>query len=165
MNIEISRSVIDQIPKGQRLNIKLEIDTDPPSGFSTESKYVLLPIPFAIRTYTLPDLFAGKMHALLFRQWKTRIKGRDWYDFVWFAANHPRLNLVHLEKRMRQSGHWNDKSGLTPETLRAILKKKIDNLEIGKALMEVELFAKNPDSLTVWSTEFFHSVADRIEFL
>ncbi|HPA41388.1 MAG TPA: nucleotidyl transferase AbiEii/AbiGii toxin family protein, partial [Candidatus Hydrogenedentes bacterium] len=71
------------------LKIKLEVDTDPPPGFATESRTVLLPVPFAVRVYTLPDLFAGKMHALLCRKWGGRVKGRDWYDFVWYAARHP----------------------------------------------------------------------------
>jgi len=103
------------------------------------------------------------MHALLFRQWKTRIKGRDWYDFVWFAANHPQLHLAHLEERMRQTGHWPEKSPLTPENLHKILYEKIEILDVSKALREVEVYVKNRDSLEVWSREFFHSVADRIQ--
>ena len=163
LNIAVKKDIVSQIPSGQRLKIKLEIDTDPPSGFNTESRFLLLPIPFSVRTYSLPDLFAGKMHALLFRQWKTRIKGRDWYDFVWFAANHPQLHLAHLEERMRQTGHWPEKSPLTPENLHKILYEKIEILDVSKALREVEVYVKNRDSLEVWSREFFHSVADRIQ--
>ncbi|MFH1931475.1 MAG: nucleotidyl transferase AbiEii/AbiGii toxin family protein [Planctomycetota bacterium] len=163
LNIAVKNDIVSQIPNGQRLKIKLEIDTDPPSGFNTESRFLLLPIPFSVRTYSLPDLFAGKMHALLFRQWKTRIKGRDWYDFVWFAANHPQLHLAHLEERMRQTGHWPEKSPLTPETLHKMLDEKIEILDVGKAIREVEVYVKNRDSLEVWSREFFHSVADRIQ--
>ncbi|MBU4330585.1 MAG: nucleotidyl transferase AbiEii/AbiGii toxin family protein [Acidobacteria bacterium] len=163
LNIAVKNDIVGQIPNGQRLKIKLEIDTDPPSGFNTESRFLLLPIPFSVRTYSLPDLFAGKIHALLFRQWKTRIKGRDWYDFVWFAANHPQLHLAHLEERMRQTGHWPEKSPLTPENLHKILYEKIEILDVSKALREVEVYVKNRDSLEVWSREFFHSVADRIQ--
>ena len=163
LNIAVKNDIVSQIPNGQRLKIKLEIDTDPPSGFNTESRFLLLPIPFSVRTYSLPDLFAGKMHALLFRQWKTRIKGRDWYDFVWFAANHPQLHLAHLEERMRQTGHWPEKSPLAPKNLHKILYEKIENLNVSKALREVEVYVKNRDSLEVWSKEFFHSVADRIQ--
>jgi len=67
---------------GQVLKVKIEVDTEPPTGFTTSTRYLLQPIPFAVRSYSLPDLFAGKMHALLFRRWKNRVKGRDWYDFV-----------------------------------------------------------------------------------
>jgi hypothetical protein len=69
-------------------------------GFETEARFLLNPIPFTVRAYSLPDLFAGKLHALLCRRWKTRVKGRVWYDFVWFAANHPQLRLAHLRERI-----------------------------------------------------------------
>lgn len=100
-----------QLHKAEVLRIKLEVDTDPPGEFETESRIVLLPVPFAVRVYSLPDLFAGKMHALLCRKWKTRVKGRDWYDLVWYLGHHPRLRLNHLEARMRSSGDW---SGAAP---------------------------------------------------
>ncbi|MCU0353330.1 MAG: nucleotidyl transferase AbiEii/AbiGii toxin family protein [Cytophagales bacterium] len=67
-----------QTPPG--LKIKLEIDRQPPLGFETEEKLLLRPFSFYVKCFSLPDLFAGKMHALLFRKWQTRVKGRDWYD-------------------------------------------------------------------------------------
>jgi len=103
--IKTGEKIAQQIPRGQVLKIKIEVDTDPPPGFQTENKFLLQPISFSVRVFTVPDLFAGKMHAILCRQWKSRVKGRDWYDLVWYAANHPRLRLSHLEQRMIQSGH------------------------------------------------------------
>ena len=84
--IEAGEPVVRQIPHGQTLKIRIEIDTDPPGGFETETKFLLHPIPFGVRTYVLADLFAGKMHAVLCRRWKNRVKGRDWYDLVWYAG-------------------------------------------------------------------------------
>jgi predicted nucleotidyltransferase component of viral defense system len=150
------------IHSGSMTRIKVEVDTDPPTGFSTESKYLLLPIPFYVRTYTLPDLFAGKMHAILCRKWKNRVKGRDWFDLVWYAANHPRLNLAHLEQRMRQSGHWKDASPITEEDFRGILAGAINDLDVESAKREVEPFVKDPVALSVWAKDFFLDVAGRI---
>ena len=62
---------------------------------------------FNIRTMTLPNLYAGKMHALLFRNWKTRVKGRDWFDFEWYVKNNIPLNLDHLCQRMKENGNFN----------------------------------------------------------
>ena len=62
------------------LKIKIEVDTHPPLEFDTEERLLLQPFSFMTRCLTLPNLFAGKMHALVFRQWKKRVKGRDWYD-------------------------------------------------------------------------------------
>lgn len=114
----MNESIAREIPRHQTLKIKLEVDTDPPPGFATESRFLLQPIPFSVRSYTLPDLFAGKMHAVLCRKWKNRVKGRDWYDLVWYVTHHPRLHLAHLEQRMRQSGHWAEEDVLNSRRFR-----------------------------------------------
>jgi len=160
--IEKAQEIVRQIPRGQVLKIKIEVDTDPPPGFDTESGFLLQPIPFSVRVFTLPDLFAGKMHAILCRRWKTRVKGRDWYDLVWFAANHPRLHLSHLEQRMIQSSHLKRNEHLTRETFTDLLSKAIENLNVDQARREVDPFVKNPEGLKVWSKEFFHDVSRRI---
>jgi hypothetical protein len=163
--IETAEEILREVPRGQVLKIKLEVDTDPPPGFATETKYLLQPIPFAVRAFALPDLFAGKMHAILCRKWKTRVKGRDWYDLVWYAANQPQLHLSHLEQRMRQSGHWKNKAALSAEAFKKLMHAAIERLPVDRARREVEPFVSNPDSLKMWSRSFFKDVASRIEFV
>jgi predicted nucleotidyltransferase component of viral defense system len=163
--IETAEEIMHEVPRGQVLKIKLEVDTDPPPGFSTQTKYLLQPIPFAVRVYALPDLFAGKMHAILCRKWKIRVKGRDWYDLVWYAARHPELHLSHLEQRMRQSGHWESNEALSAESFDTLMHNAIERLEVDQARREVEPFVSNPDSLEVWSRDFFLDVASRIQFV
>lgn len=161
--VEFDQALVRQVPRNQVLKIKLEIDTDPPPGFATEMRYLLRPVPFAVRTFSLPDLFAGKMHAVLCREWKSRLKGRDWYDLVWFAAYHPELHLAHLEQRMRQTGHWPDAAPLTEANFRGLLARRIDGLDVGQIRREVEPFVKDPTALAVWSGEFFRDVVSRIK--
>jgi predicted nucleotidyltransferase component of viral defense system len=163
--IETAEEILHEVPRGQVLKIRLEIDTDPPPGFSTQTKYLLQPIPFAVRAYALPDLFAGKMHAVLCRRWKTRVKGRDWYDLVWYAAHHPQLHLSHLEQRMRQSGHWKEEKALSEESFEALAQNAIDRLDVDQARKEVEPFVSNPASLEIWSQDFFRDVVSRIQFV
>lgn len=161
--IESAEEIARQIPAGQVLKVKLEVDTDPPPGFATHTRYLLQPIPFAVRVYTLPDLFAGKMHALLCRRWKNRVKGRDWYDLVWYAANHPGLNLEHLEQRMRQTGHWSGDNPLTAAAFKELIHGMIDSLDVDQARRDVSPFVKEPRQLEIWSQEFFHDVAGLIQ--
>jgi len=165
ITVEFERGIIQQVPRNQVLKIKLEIDTDPPSGFSTETRYLLRPVPFAVRTFSLPDLFAGKMHAVLCREWESRVKGRDWYDLVWFAAYHPELRLSHLEQRMRQTGHWEGATALTATEFRVLLTRRIDIVNIDQIRREVEPFVKDTGSLALWSKEFFLDVASRIKIV
>jgi hypothetical protein len=96
----------------KKLQIKFEVDVDPPMPFATEAQYILQPTPFSVRTYKQEFLFAGKMHAVLCRQWQRRIKGRDWYDFVWFVGRNTPLHLAHLRDRMVQSGDWSKEKNL-----------------------------------------------------
>ncbi len=154
-----------EVPKGQILKIKLEVDTDPPPGFATQTRYLLHPIPFAVRTFVLPDLFAGKMHAILCRRWKNRVKGRDWYDLVWYAANHPELHLYHLEQRMCQTGHWRGNAPLASEKFKDLIAETVNHLDVDQARKEVEPFVRNPENLSIWSREFFLDVASRIKFV
>jgi predicted nucleotidyltransferase component of viral defense system len=165
ITVEFDKGLVQKVPRNQVLKIKLEIDVDPPPGFATEVRYLLRPVPFSVRTFSLPDLFAGKMHAVLCRGWKSRVKGRDWYDLVWFAAYHPELHLVHLEQRMRQTGHWQGPAPLTAGDLRDLLSNRIEKVDIDQIRREVERFVKDPAALAVWSKEFFLDVASRIKIV
>ncbi|MCC6972146.1 MAG: nucleotidyl transferase AbiEii/AbiGii toxin family protein [Phycisphaerales bacterium] len=113
--------------------------------------------------YSLPDLFAGKMHAVLCRRWKTRVTGRDWYDFVWYAGHHPELNLGHLEARMRHSGDWTGGAPLDADGLQNLLREAIGRLDVRKARQEVDRFVKDKSSLDLWSHEFFLQVARQVK--
>jgi len=162
VSIKTPDTITRTIHRDQVLTIKIEVDTDPPPAFETDVRYLLSPIPFAVRVYALPDLFAGKMHALLCRRWKTRVKGRDWYDLVWFAAHHPTLHLAHLEARMVQSGHWPRDRALTATEWRTLMDRAIDTLNLDQARADVLPFVPDPDALTLWSRAFFHDVTRRI---
>jgi hypothetical protein len=162
MVIQTAEPLLRKIPHGQMIKIRLEVDTDPPPGFETENKFLLHPIPFGVRTYVLPDLFAGKMHAVLCRRWKNRVKGRDWYDLVWYAANHPQLHAGHLAQRMIQSGDLKPGIPMTPERFLALGHAAVDLLDVAMARKEVEPFVRNPETLAAWSTAFFHDILNRI---
>ena len=88
--------------KDKIMKIKIEVDVQPPLGFATEAKPHFRPIPFSIKTFTSPDLFAGKVHETLFRERVRNPKGRDWYDFLWYVGRAIPVNISHLEQRARQ---------------------------------------------------------------
>jgi hypothetical protein len=145
------------------LRITVQVDTNPPGGFETEGRTLLLPVAFAVRAYSLPDLFAGKMHAVLCRRWLTRVKGQDWYDLVWCIGHHPRLRLTHLEARMRASGGWQEDGRLDRPSLLARLRSTIGQLDVPAAREEAARFVPDASALTIWSPEFFLEIIERIE--
>jgi predicted nucleotidyltransferase component of viral defense system len=160
--IDTPQSVREKMHSGKVMKIKLEVDTKPPGGFNTEAKYLILPVPFSVNTYTQPHLFAGKMHAILCRSWGTRVKGRDWYDLVWYVGREVPVGLKHLESRMKQTEHIEADASLTKDILKQMLQERIVSTDFNNAVNDVKNLLKDPSSLELWSDEFFRSVCDKI---
>lgn len=143
------------------VKIKIEVDTHPPLGFSTEPKLLLLPFSFMVRCYTLPDLFAGKMHAMLFRNWNNRVKGRDWYDFEWYVRYAIPFGFEHFLKRSQQTHNY-DKESMTFSVFKELLKKRIIETDINLVQNDVQPFIKDQSQIEIWSTDYFLQLVDRV---
>ena len=142
------------------IKVKIEVDTDPPLMFATEQKVLLQPKSFMTRCVTLPDLFAGKMHALVYRAWKSRVKGRDWYDFEWYVRNGVPLDWNHLRERIRQ---FNGQE-LTREQFGAALRERLGGTDMSRVKEDVLPFLDNPHELDIWSNDYFLQLADKIAY-
>jgi predicted nucleotidyltransferase component of viral defense system len=144
------------------IKIKLEIDTNPPLQFGTENKLLTRPFSFYVNCFTIPDLFAGKMHALLFRKWTIRVKGRDWYDMEWYIKKGVKLNLTHFCQRAIESGDWSQES-MTKNQLHDLLETKINSIDIDRVKQDVIRFIANPQDLAIWSREYFLQICESLE--
>ena len=142
------------------IKIKIEVDTQPPLNFRTEQKLLLQPHSFMTRCFTLPDLFAGKMHALVYRGWKNRVKGRDGYDFEWYVRHNVPLDFAHLAERVRQFN--NEEIG--QEAFMAQLKDRLASANINQVKNDVLSFVRNPKELDIWSNDYFVQLADMVKF-
>ena len=140
------------------VKIKIEVDTKPPMNFETEHKYLQLPYTIIIRCFTLPDLYAGKMHALAFRHWHNRVKGRDWYDFEWYVRYKIPLDFKHLQERIKE---FNNKE-MTKEEFQTVLKQRLATTDIESVKNDVRPFVVNPKELDIWTNDYFLQLADRI---
>lgn len=138
------------------IKVKIEVDTAPPLKFATEQKLFLQPKSFMTRCLVLPDLFAGKMHALVFRAWKSRIKGRDWFDFEWYVRNGIPLHWEHLHQRILQ---FNGQD-MTPEEFRLALMERLSKADMSKVKEDVMPFVFNQHDLDIWSNDYFLKLAD-----
>ncbi|MBN1634326.1 MAG: nucleotidyl transferase AbiEii/AbiGii toxin family protein [Ignavibacteria bacterium] len=151
---------VSGINKNETLKIKFEIDINPPSGAEYENKYHLNPFPFTVKLYDLPSQFAGKIHSILCRKWKIRVKGRDLYDYIWFISKNTNLNLAHLSERMKQTGHLSRSDSLNIRTLKNMLKEKFNSLDYKQAINDVKTFLRNPDETELWSKKFFVTITN-----
>lgn len=145
----------------ENIKIKLEVDTRPSLGFESEEKLLLRPFSFYVKCFTISDLFAGKMHALLFRKWKNNVKGRDWYDMEWYLKKGIPLHLAHFLSRARDSGDWHE-STITEAEFRELLKTKIERVDINQVKADISRFIPDPKVLNIWSAKYFHDLADNL---
>ena len=150
------------ITETKTLRIKFEVDTDPPLGFSTEEQLLLQPYSCYVKCFSLSDLFAGKMHAVLFRQWQQRVKGRDWFDLEWYVRGGIPLHLDHLAERARQSGHWPLDQPFSASSLQVLLAERIARLDVANARLDIERFIAQPEPLAIWSQDYFQQLAQRV---
>ena len=142
------------------IKIKIEVDTYPPLNFTTEQKLLLQPHSFMTRCFTLPDLFAGKMHALVYRAWKNRVKGRDWYDFAWYVRNGVALDFAHLAERCKQ---FNGED-ITLESFKEKLVERLSTADIKQVKEDVLPFVRNPKELDIWSNDYFVQLAEMVKY-
>ncbi len=145
------------------LKIKLEVDKKPPPGFSTEELLLIKPFSFYVKCFTLPDLFAGKMHALLFRKWKSRVKGRDWYDMEWYIKKGVALNLQHFASRARDSNDWN-KPSMSETQFKQLLTQKIEAVSFDSIREDVQRFIPDKSGLDIWGPKYFKDLANKMKF-
>lgn len=150
------------INHNEKIQIKLEVDTDPPPNFRVQNRLVLNPVSFYVLTLHKSDLFAGKMHAALCRAWKGRVKGRDWYDIIWYIQNKISLSLTYLESCMRQSKNLGTHESLDRNHLLELVRDKIDRVDWVSAKADMRPFISHPERLEIWSSQFFHALVDHL---
>jgi predicted nucleotidyltransferase component of viral defense system len=151
------------VRSNKTLKIKIEVDRQPPLNFKTEEKLLLRPFSFYVKCFTKPSLFAGKMHALLFRKWKNRVKGRDWYDLEWYIKKGIPLDVNHFLARAKDTNDWQD-DRISNEQIIELLDTKIKSVSLSSIKQDVVRFIKNNDVLNIWSPEYFKDLIEKIKF-
>ncbi len=150
------------IHEGEKIRIKFEVDTNPPDYAHFEHHYRLLPSPYEVALYDAPSLFAGKIHAVLCRGWKNRVKGRDLYDYVFFLSRNTAVNLDHLRARLEQSGYLNSEQPFTLADLKQCLIQRFETIDYSQAKEDVLPFIRKLDALQVWRADFFQKITGRL---
>lgn len=151
------------INKDELIRIKFEVDINSPVGATYETKFGLLPSPYQVKLYDLPSLFAGKIHACLCKNWKSRVKGRDFYDYVFFLSIGAKVNLQNLKAKLVESKFVDENYDLTIDNLKNLLNERFDNLNVEQAKQDVLPFVKDKTKLDIWSVEFFKEITKNLK--
>lgn len=157
--------VVGTVAKNEVVKIKFEVDTNPPAFATYEHKYRLLPVPYEIRLYDMPSLFAGKIHAVICRGWQSRIKGRDLYDYIFYLSKAVTVNQRHLRARLIDSGYISENQECTLEEIKTMLKNRFDSIDFLQARKDVEPFIRDTSVLDIWSSKFFKQITEGLKVL
>lgn len=150
------------ISGNEAIKIKFEIDTRPPAGASFEKKYRLLPAPYEVNMYDEPSLFAGKLHAVICRNWKNRVKDRDLYDYVFYMSKGAHVNLPHLRARLIDSGFITENDACELEDVKNMLMNKFNTIDYKQATEDVIPFIKDSSKIDLWSADFFQQITENL---
>ena len=151
------------VRSNKTVKIKIEVDRQPPINFKTEEKLLVRPFSFYVKCFTKSSLFSGKMHALLFRKWNKRVKGRDWYDLEWYVKKGIPLDVNHFLTRAKDTNDWQEDK-ISNEQIIELLDMKINSVSFMSIKEDVVRFIKNDDVLNIWSPEYFKHLIEKIKF-
>ncbi|MFM2386787.1 MAG: hypothetical protein RL660_1544 [Bacteroidota bacterium] len=162
LTLQTDFSKVSNLP---HVKIKIEIDKTPPLLFDRELKTIIRPSSLQVSCMTLPSLFAGKMHAVLYRAGKSREKGRDWYDLEWYIRKGVKLPLAQLRDRAINSKHLDTNDIFDEGTFMEILQRRVNALNVESVKHDVINFIPDSAKLNIWSTQYFHDLTSHIKFV
>ena len=152
-----------KVVSNQKIKIKIEIDVDNPEGAVTEYRYRLLPAPYEIQIFNEESLFAGKIHAILCREYKKHVKGRDYYDYLFYLKKGVKLNLRYLENKLKNTGKIDSSVSLSLNMVKEMLRDKFNAVDYESAKEDVSNFIENKSALDIWKPALFISTLDYLE--
>ncbi len=151
---------VAKIVFNQRIKIKFEVSKNYISGATHEYKTLHLPFFSRVHCYDESSLFAGKIAAVLTRNWKNRVKGRDYYDFAFYVIRKAGINFPYLRSQLINDGFLNETQAFGMDELKAALRAKIESVDFDKAKIDVRPFLKDSSVLDCWSKDYFVSLID-----
>lgn len=154
--------LVTGINKNEKVKIKFEIDTMPAGLATYETKYRLLPMPYSIKLYDEASLFSGKIHAVICRSWKSRVKGRDLYDYVFYLTRNTRFNLEHLREKLMESHIISQEDKFDVDFVKTLLIVRFDEIDFNDTKKDVLPFIKDTSVLDIWSKEFFIAITSQL---
>lgn len=154
--------LVEGVNKNEKVKIKFEIDTMPPGLATYETKYRLLPTPYGVKLYDESSLFSGKIHAVICRSWKSRVKGRDLYDYIFYLSRKSKYNLPHLREKLINSGFIDKETKLDNDDVKRILIDRFNEIDFEAAKNDVVPFIKDTNVLDIWSKEFFVDITTNL---
>ena len=162
ISLKIDDKLTKLLHKEELIKVKFEIDCHPSLGFSVENKW-LDTLEFAnVVVLDKESLFAGKLHAILCRNYKNTVKGRDYYDFLFYVKKRVKPNLIYLRNKLIESNKLKENDEFNIDILKNMLKERFSQVDFNDVKKDAERFTFKKEDLSYYSKELFIDMVDRI---
>jgi len=162
INLKINDEIASLLHKDENIKVKFEVDLNPAIGFNVESKRIDMPEFANIIVLDEPSLFAGKLHAIICRNYKSTVKGRDYYDFLFYIRKRVKPNLNYLKNKLIESGKIKENDKFDLDTLKAMLKDRFEAVDFNQVKTDAERFVFNNEDLSYYSKELFVDMINKL---
>lgn len=162
INLKINDEITSLLHKDENIKVKFEIDLNPTIGFNVESKWIDMPEFANIIVLDEPSLFAGKLHAIICRNYKNTVKGRDYYDFLFYIRKRVKPNLNYLKNKLIESGKIKENDKFDLDTLKVMLKDRFEAVDFNQVKTDAERFVFNNEDLSYYSKELFVDMINKL---
>lgn len=162
LNLKVDSKYSDLLHKDELLKIKIEVDLNPPLGFDVESKWLVVPEFAPISILNKESLFAGKIHAVLCRSYKNHVKGRDYYDFLYYVKTNTKPNLNYLRNKLIESNKIDENDAFDMNVLKKMLKERFETVNYDQIKEDMIKFTYSNDDLSYICKELFLDLVERL---
>ncbi len=163
ISLKLDEELTKLLHKDENIKVKFEVDCNPSIGFNKENKWIDMPEFASVSVLDLPSLFAGKLHAILCRTYKNHVKGRDYYDFLFFTSRKIKPNILYLKNKLIETGKITRNDTFNIDVLKKMLKEKIETIDFEQVKDDAQKFIFKNENLSFYSKELFLDMIDKLE--
>ena len=162
ISLKLDNKIISTLHKDELLKVKFEIDCNPSLGFKNETKWLDIPEFAQVVVLDEPSLFAGKLHAILCRNYKNTVKGRDYYDFLFYVQKRIKPNLIYLRNKLIETGKINALDHFDLNVLKSMLKEQFEKVDFNQVKQDAMRFVFKNEDLSYYTKDLFIQMAEKI---
>lgn len=155
ISFNIDERLTSRLHKDELIKVKFEVDCNPSLGFNVESKWITEPELASINVLDIESLFAGKLHAILCRNYKNTVKGRDFYDFIFYINKKIKPNLNYLKNKLIESNILDKDDAFTIDILKEMLVQRFNQIDFKQVRDDAQKFVMKNEDLSLYCKELF----------
>ena len=162
ISLGVNENLTNILHKDETLKVKFEVDCNPSLGFNVENKWIINPEFATVNVLDLASLFAGNLHAILYRSYKNNVKGRDYYDFIFYINKGIKPNLLYLKNKLIESNKLSETDDFNIDVLKTMLTNRFNEVDFNQVKQDAQKFTIKNENLNFYCKELFIDCLNRL---